>query len=66
MDLFGSLLYHFVSGFVCVNVLSTFEFNVVRFMNFSTDFFYLFTLWIGTVILPSILMIQDRKFMLSL
>ena len=38
MVLFGSLLDQFVSDFVRVNVLSTFEFDAVRLMNFSTEF----------------------------
>ena len=38
MLLFGSILDQFVSGLVRVNVLSTFEFDAVRLMNFSTEF----------------------------
>ena len=38
MVLFGSLLDWFVSCFVRVDVLSTFEFDAVQFMNFSTEF----------------------------
>ena len=38
MVLFGSLFDQFVGGFVRVNVLSTFECDAVRFMNFSTEF----------------------------
>ena len=55
----------FVSGFVRVNVLSTFKFDAVWFMNFSTEFCDLWTLWIGTVIVSLILTIQDWKFMLK-
>ena len=40
MVLFGSLLDQFVSDFVRVNVLSTFKFDAVLFMKFSTEFFY--------------------------
>ena len=39
MVLFGSLLDQFVGGFARVNVLSTFEFDAVRFMNSSTEIF---------------------------
>ena len=38
MLLFGSILDQFVSGLVRVNVLSTFEFDAVRLMNFLTEF----------------------------
>ena len=38
MVLFGSLLDQFVSCFVRVNVLSTFKFDTVLLMNFSTEF----------------------------
>ena len=34
-------------------------------MNFSTEFFYQWTSWIGTIILSFILRIQDRKVMLK-
>ena len=47
MVLFGSLLHHFVSGFVRVNVLSTFKFDAVRFMNSSTGFFDRWTKGLG-------------------
>ena len=39
MVLFGSLLDQFVSDFVRVYVLSTFEFDAVQFVNFSTVVF---------------------------
>ena len=55
----------FVSGFVRVNVLSTFKFDAVWFTNFSTEFFYRWTLWIGTIVLSLIRRIQNWKFMLK-
>ena len=36
MILFGSLFFQIVSGLVRDNVLSTFEFNAVSFVSFST------------------------------
>ena len=45
--MFGLLLDLFVSGFVLVNVLSSFEFNAVWFISFSTEIFDWFTLWIS-------------------
>ena len=39
-----------VSSFVRGNVLSTFEFDAVWCMNFSTEIFYPWSLWIGTVV----------------
>ena len=50
MVLFGSLLDQFVSCFICDNVLSTFKFDAVQLMNFSTVFDR-WTLWIEIVIL---------------
>ena len=47
-------------------MLSTYQFDAVWFMNFSVEFFYRWTLWIGTDILSLILRIQDLNLCWSL
>ena len=42
------------TSLVCINVLSTCKLDTVGFMSCSTEFFYWWTLWIGTVVLFSI------------
>ena len=46
MVFFGSLFDQFVSSFDCANVLSIFQFDAVRFIDFSAIFFERWVQWI--------------------
>ena len=47
---FGSLLDLFMSSVVCLNVLSTFEFDAFLFMSLSTEIFGRWTLRFETIV----------------
>ena len=54
----------FIIGSVCKQVVWVKLFRNLKQFN-SSEFFYQWTLWIGTLILSLILKIQDQKFMLK-
>ncbi len=60
MVLFGSFLDQFASSFDRANVLSTFDFDAVRFIDFSLR------IWIGTVFLSLISKNLRLRFILEL